>query len=246
MAYHEDIIIDENDNTKCELCKIFISDSENSIENHLKDHNHTKLFMKKLMIQNNIMNKNNRIYCGVCEQVLEVTKVINHIQSSHHRDKMDAIKKITLKDGGFLILPEVITNRGSAVECLICNRTMEFNFNTIQSHVSTGRHKRARSIAVQPLNAIFSVDDTDDLWCKICKVYFENYVEIIIEHVDEDPKHVKEINKLFRLIKDQNISIEKFLYDPKEDKAVCNKCKIWVPCNVLNLAGHIKGGKHIQ
>lgn len=245
MAYHEDIVTDINGKIRCELCKILLRDGQTFIEDHLNDKEHVNLFMHRLMLQNGITMCDKRINCSLCEEGTDLKNVINHIQSSRHEDTFNSLRKIVTNDGGFLVLPETITNLGSKVDCLICNLTMKFNLDVVKSHIASERHRRARSIAVQPLNAIFSVEDSkDDLWCKICQVYFENYVEVILEHVDEDPKHLKELGKLFWLIKGQNITIEKYLYDPKEDKAMCNKCQIGVPCNLDNLERHIKGKKH--
>lgn len=78
-------------------------------------------------------------------------------------------------------------------------------------------HRRARSIAVQLYNGIFSVEESDDdLWCKICQVYFENYIEVIFEHVDENKMHLARLKNLLYLINGEDISIENYLTDPKE------------------------------
>lgn len=245
MAYHTDIVEDQTGKIKCALCKVFIRNSDIFIEGHLNDKEHTKMFMQRLMIQNNITINGNQISCGLCHQVTDTSKVKHHIDSTYHQEIMASIKEIIKKDGGLLVLPENITNIGPAVNCLACDRYVDFELEAIKTHTASARHRRARAIAVQPFNAIFSVENSnDDLWCKICQVYFENYIETIFEHVDEDPEHTKELNNLCMLIKDQNISMEKFLFDPKEDKALCKKCNMEVPCNIDNLERHIKGKKH--
>ena len=246
MAYHTDIIVDESGKTKCGLCKIFIHDDDISIEEHLNDTEHSNIYMQRLMIQNNIVLNGKKISCHLCNKVSDVSEVLNHIDSSNHKDKMSSVKKLIAKDGGLLVLPEDITT-DSSVNCLACDRWVDFNQDAIKSHINSAKHRRARAMAVQPLNAIFSVEDNnEDLWCKICQVYFENYIEIIFEHVDEDPVHLKNIKKIHLLIKDQNISIEKFLYEPREDKALCKQCGIEVPCNIDNLDRHIRGKQHIK
>ncbi|CAH2240369.1 jg17364 [Pararge aegeria aegeria] len=123
---------------------------------------------------------------------------------------------------------------------------MEFTFyEFIQGHINGPRHGRARSMGVQPYNSIFSVEGSDDvLWCKICQVYLENYIETIFEHVDEDKEHNVRLSKILRLIEGQNITIDAYLTNPTEDKATCNKCSTGVSCNVDNLGRHIKGKQH--
>ncbi|CAH0591600.1 unnamed protein product [Chrysodeixis includens] len=245
MAYHADVLVDGSGKTKCGLCKIFISDSNVEIERHLNDKNHVKMNMQRLMVQNNIVAHNRQVICGLCDQIFDQSSIINHINSSRHQDMKASVEELIKNDGGLLLLPENITNLGSKVNCLACDCFIDFEFASIKSHIGSAKHRRARAMAVQPMNAIFSVEDSnDDLWCKICQVYFENYIEIIFEHVDEDPVHRKKLGKLLMLINGQNISIEKFLYDPREDKAYCKKCDIEVPCNVDNLERHIKGKKH--
>ncbi|PZC81305.1 hypothetical protein B5X24_HaOG212917 [Helicoverpa armigera] len=245
MAYHADIVVDQNGKTKCGLCKIFIRDSDIYIEEHLGDKEHTKMFMKRLMVQNNITVNGAKMKCSLCNHGGDASDFIHHIDSFQHKDALSSVKKLIEKDGGLLLLPETISNIGSSVNCLACDRCLDFTYESVKSHIESARHRRARAIAVQPSNAIFSVEDSpEDLWCKICQVYFENYIEVIFEHVDEDPVHIKNLAKIHRLIRNQNISIEKFLYDPKEDKALCKQCKIEVPCNIDNLASHIKGKQH--
>ncbi|KAJ8720947.1 hypothetical protein PYW08_006412 [Mythimna loreyi] len=247
MAYHADIIVDENGKTKCGLCKVFIKDSDIYIEDHLKDTEHSDMYLQRLMIQNNIVINGKKISCLLCNQVSDVAEVLHHIDSSSHKGKMSSVKKIIEKDGGLLVLPEDITTVGSKVNCLVCDGWVEFNQEAVKTHIESAKHRRARAIVVQPLNAIFSVEgSSEDLWCKICQVYFENYIEVIFEHVDEDPIHLKNIGKLNLLIKDQNIDIEKYLHDPKEDKALCKRCGIEVPCNIDNLDRHIRGKQHLK
>lgn len=245
--YHTDIIIDESGKTKCGLCKVLLQDSDILIEDHLNDTEHANMIVQRLMTQNNIVMNGKKISCHLCNQVSDVTEVLKHIDSSNHKAKISSVIKIIEKDGGLLVLPEDVTTVGSAVNCLACDRWVDFNQDSIKSHIESTRHRRARAIAVQPINAIFSVEDySEDLWCKICQIYFENYIEVIFEHVDEDPVHLKTIGKLHLLIKDQNISIDKFLHDPKEDKAMCKQCGIEVPCNIDNLDRHIRGKQHIK
>lgn len=247
MAYHTDIMIDSSGKTKCGLCEIFIQDNDIFIEDHLNDTEHSNLYMQRLMIQNNIVVNGNKVSCYLCKQVFNVSEVLHHIDSPDHKGQLGSVKKIIEKDGGLLVLPENISKIGSSVNCLICNRLVNFNHEAIKSHTESARHRRARAIAVQPLNAIFSVKDNDeDLWCKLCQVYFQNYIEVILEHVDEDPGHLNFFRKIQLLIKDQNINIEKFLHDPKEDKALCKQCGIEVPCNIDNLDRHISGKQHIK
>lgn len=249
MAYYRDIIVDEESNKlKCSLCnKIFIYDSDISVDEHLSDLEHKNMHMLRLMIENNIVVSGKKIICHLCNQGSDVSDVSDHILSIYHKDKKSSVKKLIEKDGGLMVLPKDITKNGSLINCMACDRWVDFNQGAVQSHIESERHRRARAMAVQPLNAIFSVEDNNaDLWCKICQVYFENYIEVIFEHVDEDPVHLKSLKKLHLLIKDQNISIEKFLYEPKEDKALCKQCGIEVPCNIDNLDRHINGKQHIK
>lgn len=245
MAYYTDIIEDKNGETQCGLCKISIRNSDIFIEAHLNDTEHANKYMERLYIQNNIEVNDRELNCGLCNSVTYVSEILEHLDSPQHNDKKNQVKKLVEKDGGLLVLPENISNIGSAVDCLACDRCVDFNPEAIKSHIETPKHRRARAIAVQPSNAIFSVENSDnDLWCKICQVYFENYIEVIFEHVDEDPGHTKNLRDIYRLIKDQNINIEKYLHDPKEDKALCKQCGIEVPCNTDNLERHIRGRQH--
>lgn len=246
MAYHTDILVDESGKTKCGLCEISICDDDISIEEHLNDIEHSNMYMQRLMIQNNVVVNGKKISCHLCNQVCDVSEILNHIDGSHHKNKIGSVKKLIEKDGGLLVLPDE-TKIGSSVNCMACDRWVDFNHEAVKSHIDSARHRRARALAVQPINAIFSVEDNnEDLWCKICQVYFENYIEVIFEHVDEDPVHIKNLKKINMLIKDQNISIEKFLNEPKEDKALCKQCGIEVPCNIDNLASHIRGKQHLK
>lgn len=99
-------------------------------------------------------------------------------------------------------------------------------------------------MVLQPLNGIFSVEGNDDyLWCKLCQIFFDNYVELIFQHIEES-EHAKTMRKILRLIDGENITIDNYLQSPKQDKAFCKKCSIEVPCNVDNLQRHINGKKH--
>lgn len=242
MAYYEDIIIDDDGKTMCNLCEICILDDE-AIESHLNCKNHNDLYIQRLMIQNNVIVRENKGHCLICKENLK--DLLGHIQSFQHQGLMLQINAILEKDGGFLELPCNIRESRLNVYCTICDGYIDFSLNKLEEHIHTSKHRRARAMAVQPYNGIFSVEGSnDDLWCKICQVYFENYIEIILEHVDEDKEHNTRLTKILGLIEGQNITIDKYLTNVTEDKAMCHKCNTEVSCNADNLERHIKGKRH--
>lgn len=242
MANYEDIIIKEG-KMMCDLCKVLFPDDDiKLIKYHLNGKNHMGLYQQRIKVQNNIVAHPNSEFCRLCdENVIDLTF---HLESVNHREIMRLINNIVEKDGAFLLLPrdecEEIT-----VHCLICDCATEFTLDSIKKHINDQTHLKARAIAVQPFNGIFSVEGSnDDLWCKICRVYFQNYIELIFEHVDENKEHNVKLSKILRLIEGENISIEEYLTNPTEDKATCHKCNTGVACNVDNLERHIKGKQH--
>ncbi|XP_072945503.1 uncharacterized protein [Epargyreus clarus] len=242
MAYYEDIV-DIGGQAKCILCEVYLPDDNNYVDTHINGDQHMGLYVKRIMINNNLVLQHSKPYCLICNSV--VCNLEDHIQSNQHQQRMDEIKYMVEKDGAFLEIPTKIAHKESEVHCTICDCTVGFEIKEIKDHIQSVKHKRARAMAVQPSNGIFSVEGTDDdLFCKICQLYFENYIECIFEHVDEDEKHTQTLNKILRLIKGQNITIEKYLTNVAEDKATCNKCSIEVPCNIDNLERHVKGKKH--
>lgn len=244
MAHYEDIIYD-NDRIKCKLCSVYITNDDYLIETHVKHETHRDLEVKRTLIRNSVVIVENKFYCYICEKRMDEYELIKHFNHSLHEDGMEKVKNMVEMDGIFLQIPEEITNYGVSINCLICDRLIDYNIGSVRSHICSDKHRRARAIAVQPLNGIFSVEGNNDyLWCKFCAVYFENYIEVIFEHVDHDKDHKTEITKILNLIKDQNISIEKFLMDPTEEKAHCNKCGTNVSCTVFNLERYVKGKKH--
>ncbi|XP_069362193.1 uncharacterized protein [Maniola hyperantus] len=242
MAYYEDIAI-KDFKLMCNLCKkLFPQNDDKIIEFHLNDKNHIDLYKHRTMVQNNIIIRENHTLCGLCkENVLDIRA---HIQSKKHKDIMSLINKLIEKDGAFLELPHNIQKR-TEVHCTICDHSIEFTLEFVREHINGLRHRRARAMAVQPFNGIFSVEGSDDdLWCKICQIYFENYIETIFEHVDDNKEHNIRLTKILRLIEGQNIFIDAYLTNPTEDRATCNKCNTGVACNVDNLERHIKGKRH--
>ncbi|XP_031765060.1 uncharacterized protein LOC113512051 [Galleria mellonella] len=244
MAHYEDIV-EENGELKCILCMDRIPDNKSCIEDHLNGDKHKHQIVQKVLVKNGMVFNNNNISCLLCNQTnIPLLNGGYHINnSSVHQKLLEQIKEIVEKDGAFLNLPNDVNN--DKVHCLICDVYFSFNLYNIENHINSDLHRRARSIVVQPLNGIFSVEDSDgDLWCKICPTYFGNYIEAIFQHVDNDKNHKLELRKLLKLVEGQNISIEKFLIDPKEYNAICEKCDTKVPCNLDNLERHIKGERH--
>lgn len=242
MPYYEDIIVTEDGRTLCELCEIYIS-TDDMIESHLDCEKHVSLYISRLMIQNNINAEVNKAYCLICK--VDLVDLMVHIQSSQHQRLMNEINEVIEKDRSFLVLPQNLNTNGSQVYCTICNNFMIFTLESIKDHVHSLKHKRARSMAVQPFNGIFSVEEHDDyLWCKVCQIYFENYIETIFEHVDDNKEHKTRLTKILRLIEGQNITIDKYLTQANEHSATCLKCNTVVACNVDNLERHITGKRH--
>lgn len=245
MAHYEDIIVLKDSEVKCILCEKILLDNNDCIKTHLDSETHKKFYVKRLFIQNNIVAKHNCIHCFICETSFsDVSNVISHITNSKHKTLINEITRYVEDDGAFIEIPNDKDGRATAF-CSICNEIVDFMYDKVKDHINSSVHRRMRSIAVQPYNGIFSIEgNEDELWCKICQVYFENYIEIIFEHVDEDLEHLKRLKKLLYLINGQNITIEKYLTDPKEDKAMCKRCNMEVACNVINIQDHIKGKKH--
>ncbi|KPJ13452.1 hypothetical protein RR48_07032 [Papilio machaon] len=243
MAYYEDIVYGVDGKVKCGLCNAGITNSNHSIEIHFNDKVHQDLYIKRLMIQNSISLNGNKKHCVLCNINLE-TNLQSHIGSFSHQNVAKKIKSLVEKDGSWLQLPHFISD-SVAINCLICNKFIEYSLKSVEEHIKTIHHRRARAIVLQHYNGIFSIEGSnDDLWCKICRVCLENYIEVIFKHVDENKEHIKNLQKIKRLIEGQSIDIETFLTDPIEDKAYCNKCDTKVSCNVDNLERHIKGKMH--
>ncbi|KPI98183.1 hypothetical protein RR46_09399 [Papilio xuthus] len=242
MAYYEDIVYDVNGKVKCGLCNAGIINSSHSIEIHLNEKTHKHLYIKRLMVQNSIWLNGSQKHCVLCNINFE-TNLQSHIDSFSHQNVTKKVKSLVEKDGSWLELPHFISDKG-AIHCLICNKFIEYSSQSVEDHLKTTHHRRARAIVLQHYNGIFSIEGSnEDLWCKICRVCLDNYIEVIFEHV-EKKEHSRNLQKIKRLIEGQSIDIETFLTDPIEDKAYCNKCDTKVSCNVDNLERHIKGKMH--
>lgn len=245
MAYYEDIIY-EDEKIKCSLCGVYLQDENRLIEAHIKSESHRCSEVSRTLVrQSIIIISHNNFFCRVCDKKLDNSNLNSHIHSSHHVMEMKKVMNVISNDGGFIDIPEKPSENGVDLKCVLCNDYVPFSMNSVQQHFSDERHRRARAIAMQAMNGIFSVEgSSDDLWCKFCRVYFENYIEVIFEHVDDNAEHKIRISKILNIIKNQNISIDKFLMDPKEDKARCHKCDKAVSCNIDNLERHVKGKLH--
>lgn len=242
MAYYEDIVYGVSNKVKCRLCNAAITNNNYSIDIHLNEKSHNELYVKRLMIRNSISFNGNQKHCFMCNMNFE-TNLLSHIDSLSHQNVAKKIKTLIEKDGNWLELPRSISDN-CAIGCLICNKLFEYSLKSVEDHIKTIHHRRARAIALQYYNGIFSIGGSNDvLWCKICRVCLDNYIEVIFKHVD-DKEHTRYLQKIRRLIEGQNIDIEPFLTDPVEDKAYCNKCNTKVSCNVDNLERHIKGKIH--
>lgn len=240
MAYYEDIALIPNNFLKCILCEEVIENKTSAIESHIEGRSHRELYMKRLMSKNSIVIQNSELFCCVCNQPVKIDQLTQHANTTSHTVILSRLDEIIKKDGRFMQIPDNSEN----IQCLICNSDINFNLASVEEHAQSEKHKRAKSMVLQPLNGIFSVEDHDEyLWCKICQKFFDNYVELIIQHV-EDSEHSKAMSKLYRLIDGQHINIDGYLRSPRQDKANCNKCNIEVPCNVDNLQRHINGKKH--
>lgn len=237
---------------KCVLCNIKLPDENALIEKHVDSDNHKILYIERLFLRNGMTFSGRDGACQICDIArIPDLKCGEHIRSLKHQSVLEQIKTIIQKDGDFIDLPRQLPVNAldhTGAKCLICDRDILFRLPDILKHISLASHKSARCMALQPLNGIVSVVDSDSkdgekdcnvLWCKICKVYFDNYVESIFEHVDNDKTHITNMTKLINLIEGQDITIEKFLINPKEDKAQCNKCNKEIPCNLDNLTSHI-------
>lgn len=244
MAYYEDIIETEHGNSvSCVLCSVSLENNNMAIELHTNGEKHKKNYIHRIMILNNIQ----RNRCRLC-----FTKVtdLNHIQTSEHQGHLQEIYNLVENEGAFIELPSSIlqtwvsSDQGTRAHCTICDQYVDFTDIEIKTHIQSSRHLRSRAMAMQPFNGIFSVDGSnDDLWCKICQKYFENFIEKIFDHIDDSEHYVK-LSKIVRLIEGQDISIDTYLTNPTEDKATCNRCKTLVSCNIYNLDKHIKGKRH--
>lgn len=242
MAYYEDIIITDDGRIMCELCQIYVP-TDNMIGPHLDTSKHQNSYVARIIVQNNINIQGKRAFCSICE--VHLSDLMDHIESVEHQRLMNSIMEIVQNDGLFIKLPKNSKDNKSQLNCLICNNIVTFTLDSLKEHVGSLKHRKARSMAVQPFNGIFSVEGCDEnLWCKICQVYFENYIETIFEHVDSNKEHKKRLTKILRLIEGQNIEIDKYLANPNEHTANCLKCETVVACNVDNLERHIKGKRH--
>jgi hypothetical protein len=244
MAYYQDIIINDNGEIKCKLCDCKLTDDDISIESHVKDYNHQKFELKRVLMQQSVVIINNHYYCCVCDHIVDGDNNLrSHLLQVTHKNMLKTVKQLLKSDGSFLRMFVNPVNELLSMNCKLCNCDIEFK--AIAEHIGSMRHRRIRAIIVQPYNGIFSVEGDDEhLWCKICKVYIPNYIDVIFDHVDNNEDHITNWVKVLNIIKGQEITLEKFLTDPKEDKVCCKKCNTQVACNVINLNDHIKGNKH--
>lgn len=240
MAYYEDLIVQPNNCLECLLCAEVMENIDRKIESHLYSRKHRECYMRRLMARNSMFIKNTELFCHLCNHNVGISNLTHHVESTHHCKTLDRIKEFIEKDGNFL----EISDNDNSINCCICNSLIEFTLESVEGHVTSAKHCRAKVMVLQPLNGIFSVEDHNEyLWCKLCQKFFDNYVELILKHVEES-EHAQTMRKLLRLINGQNITIDNFLQCLSQDKAFCKKCEIEVPCNVDNLQRHINGKKH--
>lgn len=245
MARYEQIAQLPNNEVKCTLCDDIIHNSGRLMEAHLHEKKHKELYMKSLMTTNNIIIRTVDLFCHICNHNISTSELISHVQSNSHQNNYSSIQKLVSLDGSFVDLPEAKSS-DPFVYCMICDRSIEFMYVSVQNHITSQIHKEAKAMVLQPLNGIFAVEGHDQyLWCKVCQKFFDNYIEVIFQHVYES-EHAKKMEKLLRLISGQNIEIEKYFQDYEDHTEFCAKCKIVVPCNMDNLQSHIKGRKHLK
>ncbi|GBP71227.1 hypothetical protein EVAR_44865_1 [Eumeta japonica] len=238
------ILANSKTRVRCVFCGVYIPKANKCIEQHVNGFKHKENIEQ--MSENGISFNDDILYCKACKVNLgEEESVQKHTDGDNHANWMAAMED--LADGEFIALDAYLAADKDAdeVRCEACDITIVCSLHGLEEHVNGFSHRTNVAEKLKPLNGIFPVDNDDEVWCKICDAYIDNTVQSILEHIDDDPQHVSWFDEIEPLIQDQDITIDEFLSNPDEDRAICNKCNVQLPCDAQNIEDHINSETHL-
>lgn len=240
------IVPDTSTRVKCVFCGVFLPKASKSLEEHANGAKHKENM--DLMAEHGIsFNDIDHVYCKVCKEVLDAeVSVSKHIADVTHANWMATMEDLV--DGEFIDLESYLSSEKNKedVHCEACQCALHCNLAFIENHVNSLNHRTNVVEKLKPLNGIFKVDNDYEVWCKICNDYIENTVQDITNHIDQDDDHVDWFNDIEDIINGHDIVIKDYLTIEHENKARCNKCNVFIPCNLQSLEDHIITENHLN
>ncbi|KAI5639799.1 hypothetical protein NE865_07699 [Phthorimaea operculella] len=228
---------------RCVFCGVFIPKSNKCIEQHTNGTKHKENI--DLLSENGIRFKDQVLYCRLCSHtLLDDESVSKHIDCDVHANWMTAMEDLV--DGEFINLEPYLSCEKDDVTCEVCNKSIKCSPQKIEEHVNCFSHRANVCEKLKPLNGIFPVENTEELWCKICDAYIKNTVAAVLQHIDDDEQHVDWFDDMEDVIDDHDISFENYLANEHETKAYCSSCQAEINCDSESIAYHIASQSHMS
>lgn len=228
-----------NQTVRCVFCGTTITKTDKHIEEHVAGTKH-KDNKEKIETEGISFNDIDTVYCKPCNRNLaEDESIIAHMKTEDHANwitTMDELLESEYMDiSKYLKTDKSIEN----IYCFACKTNLVCTMENVQLHVNDFNHRSNVVEMLKPLNAIFRVDNEEEVWCKICDVYIENTVQSIFDHIDDDDDHNVWMDTVQDLIANQEISIVSYLKNEHEHNARCHECNMDIACDIESLRGHV-------
>ncbi|CAH0663890.1 unnamed protein product [Spodoptera exigua] len=237
------IIASSKTRVRCLVCGVHIPKANKCIEQHTNGAKHKENI--ELMNENAISFSNGKINCNLCKRILpEEESVTHHIESDDHANFMAALEDLV--DGEFISLDPYLACEKDEVHCEVCNKNIYCSLKTIQEHVNDLYHRFQITERLKPLNGLFPAANNTEVWCKVCKIYIQDNVLSVLDHIDEDEEHIEWFSEIEDLIDNQDVSIEHYLTNEHEECAFCNRCQMDIVCNAQSIQSHVHSEAHLN
>ncbi|XP_059061062.1 uncharacterized protein LOC131853975 [Achroia grisella] len=237
------IIPSSKTRVRCLFCGVHIPKANRCIDQHTNGAKHKENVMLKMENGLDILNEN--LYCKPCNQVVdEDGSVADHIDTESHCNWRAAMEDLT--EGEFIKLESYLSSERDDVRCDACSVDLSSSLHVIEKHVNSVKHRNRVVERLKPLNGIFSIENDDEVFCKICNIYIENTIGSVLQHIDDDEEHVVWLAEIDDLIDGQDVSIDRYLANEYEINAFCKKCEMDILCDAQNIESHVHSEDHLN
>lgn len=237
------VVASSKTRVRCIFCGVFIPKASKCIEQHLNGARHKENV--ELMNENGIAFISDTLHCKPCKRNLpHEESVLKHIDEEDHANWMAAMEDLI--DGEFISIDDYLSSEKDFALCEVCNCNIDCSLPCIEEHVNHIDHRTNITERLKPLNGIFSVDDNEVVWCKVCDVYVDNTIHNILNHIDNDEQHMEWFAEIEDLIEDQELSLESYLANEHDTNAYCKKCHMEVLCTTQDIRSHVHSEAHLN
>lgn len=229
---------------RCLYCGVHIPKAEKCIEQHVNGSRHEDNM--QLVFTSGIIFKDDVLHCKPCNRELtEEESVLEHTLSDDHANWMATVEDLI--DGEFINLESYLETdiENEKIYCDVCKCSFVCTLASLEQHVNSYDHRSELVDKLMPLNGVFPVEGDDEVWCKVCNVNFENRVQKILDHIDDD-LHSEWFAEMDDLIEHHEVTMQGFLTEKDQKMAYCHKCAVSIICNNIAIQSHVNSDLHLS